>query len=127
MFHTSERNAVPTCAELAHRNEGETMFESTKPGVLLKMRARTGEGDALAKVLTDVHYEEDADGPVDWIVMREDNDRDVIRIVEFYRDQESFDRHYAESNDEVEQRHELLISLLGEAPERVLLHPVASS
>jgi quinol monooxygenase YgiN len=103
------------------------MFETTKPGVLLKMRARSGEGDALAKVLTDVHYEEDADGPVDWIVMREDDDRDVIRIVEFYRDQESFDRHYAESNDEVEQRHEQLISLLGEAPERVILHPVASS
>jgi quinol monooxygenase YgiN len=98
------------------------MFETTKPGVLLKMRARAGDGDALAKVLTEVHHEEDADGPVDWIVMREDEDPDVIRIVEFYRDQESFDRHY-----DVEQRHEKLISLLGEAPERVILHPVASS
>jgi quinol monooxygenase YgiN len=78
-------------------------------------------------VLTDVHFEEDADGPEDWIVMREDDDQDVIWIVEFYRDQESFDRHYAESNDDVEQRHEQLISLLGEAPERVILHPVASS
>jgi quinol monooxygenase YgiN len=103
------------------------MFETTKPGVLLRMRARSGEGDALAKVLTDVHYEEDADGPVDWIVMRDDEDQDVIRVLEFYRDQESFDRHYAESNDEVEQRHERLIGLLGEAPERVILHPVASS
>lgn len=103
------------------------MMETTKPGVLLKMRARSGEGDALAKVLTDVHYEEDVDGPVDWIVMQEDDDRDVIRIVEFYRDQESFDRHYAESNDDVEQRHEKLISLLGAPPERVILHPVESS
>jgi hypothetical protein len=41
--------------------------------------------------------------------------------------EESFDRHYAESNDDVEQRHEQLISLLGEAPERAILHPVASS
>ncbi|MGN8049177.1 putative quinol monooxygenase [Curtobacterium sp. 22159] len=103
------------------------MFETTKPGVLLKMRARSGEGDALAKVLVDVHYEEDVDGPVDWVVMRDDEDRDVLRVVEFYRDQESFDRHYAESNDEVEQRHEQIIALLGEAPERVVLHPVASS
>jgi quinol monooxygenase YgiN len=80
------------CIGLMQRSEGEAMYETTKPGVLLKMRARPGEGDALAKVLTDVHYEEDADGPVDWIVMREDDDQDVIRIVEFYRDQESFDR-----------------------------------
>ncbi|MGU3409743.1 antibiotic biosynthesis monooxygenase [Microbacterium sp. M1A1_1b] len=103
------------------------MSETTRPGVLLMMRAVPGEGDALAQLLTDVHDEADADGPVDWLVMREDEDRDVIRIVEFYRDQESFDRHYAESNTEVEQRHERIIDLLGAAPERVLLHPVASS
>lgn len=103
------------------------MFETTKPGVLLTMRARAGEGDALATVLTDVHFEEDVDGPVDWLVMRDDDDRDVIRVVEFYRDQDSFDRHYAESNAAVEQRHEQIIRLLGEAPERIVVHPVASS
>ena len=103
------------------------MFETTRPGVLLTMRARAGEGDELAELLTDVHDEVDADGPVDWVVMRDDDDRDVVRVVEFYRDQTSFDRHYAESNTEVEQRHERIIGLLGAAPERVALHPVASS
>lgn len=103
------------------------MFESTKPGVLLKFRAHPGEGAALAKVLTDLHHVEDADGPVDWLVSREDETPDVIWVTEFYRDQESFDRHYAESNESVEQRHDDLIERLAEPPMRVMVHPVAAS
>ena len=34
------------------------MFETTKPGVLLKMRAKPGEGDALATFITDLHHVE---------------------------------------------------------------------
>jgi quinol monooxygenase YgiN len=103
------------------------MFETTKPGVLLKMRAQPGQGAALARVIADLHYVEDADGPVDWLVSQDDDEPEVIWTTEFYRDQESFDRHYAESNEEVEQRHEDLISLLAEPPMRVMVHPVASS
>jgi quinol monooxygenase YgiN len=103
------------------------MFDTSKPGVLLKMRARSGGGDALAKIITDLHYVEDADGPVDWLVSRDDDEPEVIWVTEFYRDQQSFDRHYAESNEEVEQRHERLIELLAEPPMRVMVHPVASS
>ncbi|MGW4943171.1 putative quinol monooxygenase [Actinoplanes sp. NPDC004185] len=103
------------------------MVETTKPGVLLKMRARTGEGDELAKFITDLHYVEDADGPVDWLVARDDQEPEVLWITEFYRDQSSFDRHYAASNEEIEKRHDRVIELLAEPPTRVLVHPVASS
>ncbi|QQD75725.1 hypothetical protein I8920_13015 [Curtobacterium sp. YC1] len=103
------------------------MIDTTKPGVLLQMRAQPGGGDALAKVLTDVHHVDDPDGPVDWIVLRDDDDPEVIWVTEFSRDQDSFDRHYAETNEEVEQRHEDLIALLAEPPTRVLVRPVASS
>jgi quinol monooxygenase YgiN len=103
------------------------MFESSKPGVLLKFRAHPGRGAALAEIVTDLHDIEEADGPVDWLVSRDDETPEVIWVTEFYRDQESFDRHYAESNEAVEQRHEDLITILAEPPMRVMVHPVASS
>lgn len=103
------------------------MFETTKPGVLLKMRAKPGEGDELAKFITDLHYIDDADGPVDWLVSRDDDDPEAVWTIEFYRDQDSFDRHYAETNEEIEKRHEKVIELLAEPPVRVMVHPVASS
>jgi hypothetical protein len=65
------------------------MFETTKPGVLLRMRAQPGQGAALARVITD--------------------------------------RHHAESDEEIEQRHEDLTTLLAEPPMQVMEQPVASS
>jgi quinol monooxygenase YgiN len=103
------------------------MFETTKPGVLLRMRAQPGQGRQLAEFITDLHYVEDADGPVDWLIVNDDDDPEVIWVTEFYRDQESFDRHYAETNEEIEKRHEQVIELLAEPPLRVMVHPVASS
>jgi quinol monooxygenase YgiN len=103
------------------------VFETTKPGVLLKMRARPGGGDELAEFITRLHHVEDPDGPVDWLVSRDDDDPEAIWITEFYRDQDSFDRHYAATNEEIEKRHERVMELLAEPPMRVMVHPVASS
>jgi quinol monooxygenase YgiN len=103
------------------------MFETTKPGVLLRMRAQPGQGAALAKVITDLHHLEDADGPADWLVSQDDDEPEVIWTTEFHRDQESFDRHHAESDEEIEQRHEDLTTLLAEPPMQVMEQPVASS
>lgn len=87
------------------------------------MKAQPGKGDELFQLTLDLHHAEDPDGPVDWIVTRSDDDADTMWIVEFYRDDASFDRHY--SNPIVDDRHEDVIALLDGMPQRFDVHSVA--
>jgi quinol monooxygenase YgiN len=98
------------------------MFKN-QPGVVLQMKAKPGQGDALFKLTTDLHYLEDPDGPVDWVLARSDQDPDTMWAMEFYKSDESFTRHY--TNPVIDGRHEDVIALLAEMPQRIDLHTVS--
>ena len=49
-----------------------------QPGVVLRFEAKPGNGDELFKLVTDLHYTGDPDGPVDWVLSRDAGDPDVI-------------------------------------------------
>ncbi|MGK5680119.1 putative quinol monooxygenase [Actinoplanes sp. URMC 104] len=105
------------------------MFRN-QPGVVLRFQAKPGKGDELFKLITDLHHTGDPDGPVDWVVSRDDANADVMWAFEFYRDQESFDRHYSDPvHDEPHQRvFDLLADEEGlDSSMRVGVHIVSSS
>ena len=101
------------------------MIDPSQPGTVLKMRAKPGKGDALFELTNSLHYTGDPDGPVDWVLCRADDDPDTLWAFEFYKDEESFTRHFA--NPEIDKNHNEVIDLLAEQPLRVVVHPVASS
>ncbi|MHB8187284.1 MAG: putative quinol monooxygenase [Dermatophilaceae bacterium] len=72
-----------------------------------------------------LHNTGEPDGPVDWVLCRADDDPETLWEFEFYRDQASFARHFA--NPEIDKNHDEVIELLAETPLRVVVHPFASS
>ncbi|CAD6010905.1 putative quinol monooxygenase [Agreia sp. COWG] len=105
-------------------------MEKNQPGVVLRFQAKKGRGDELFQFVTDLHYDGDPDGPVDWVLSRDDDNADVMWAFEFYRDQASFERHYADpSRDEPHQRiFDLLEEQEGlDSSMRVGVHVVSSS
>ncbi|KOS05765.1 hypothetical protein AM493_06735 [Flavobacterium akiainvivens] len=95
-----------------------------QPGVVLKMQAKEGKGDELFEVATDLHYNGDVDGPVDWVLCRTKNNPDVLWAFEFYKDDASFERHY--SNPAMDEGHQRILDLLGEMPMRADVEIVSS-
>ena len=71
-------------------------MNTNQPGVVLRFQAKPGKGDELFQLCNDLHFTGDPDGPVDWSLNRDDSNPDVMWAFEFYRDQESFDRHLLE-------------------------------
>jgi len=100
-------------------------MNKSQPGVVLKMRAKPGMGDALFELTTSLHYTDNPDLPVDWFLCRADDDPDVLWALEFYKDGESFARHF--SDPDVDHTHDKVFELLAEPPLRVEVHPVAFS
>ena len=101
------------------------MIQARQQGTVLKMCAKPGKGDALFELTNALHYTGDPNGPVDWVLCRADDDPDTLWAFEFYRDEASFARHFA--NPEIDKNHEEVIELLAEMPLRVVVHPFASS
>jgi len=101
-----------------------TMYKN-QPGVVLRMHAKPGMGDALFELTTNLHYTGDIDGPVDWVLCRTNDDPDTLWAFEFYKDEESFTRHY--SNPSMDDGHEKVIDLLSDMPLRADVHIVVSS
>jgi quinol monooxygenase YgiN len=98
-----------------HRNQ---------PGVVLKMKAKPGKGDALFELTNSLHHTgDDPDGPVNWALRRADDDPDILWAFEFYRDDESFTRHYSDTSRD--DGHNQVIDLLAEMPLRVDVHTYA--
>ncbi len=100
-------------------------MKANQPGTVLRFRAKPGKGDRLFELTNALHYTGDPDGPVDWVLCRDDADPDTLWAFEFYRDQASFERHFA--NPEIDRNHDEVIDLLAEMPLRVPVHPYASS
>jgi hypothetical protein len=55
--------------------------QTSQPGVVLKMRAKPGMGDALFELTTSLHYTDDPDLLVDWFLCRADDDPDVCGLL----------------------------------------------
>ena len=100
-----------------------------QPGMVLRLKAKPGMGDELFRVCTELHYNGDPDGPVDWVLSRSVEDPDIMWAFEFYRDDASFDRHY--SNPDLDEGHERVRALLADDVEkwgvRETVHIVSSS
>ncbi|MDV6260599.1 putative quinol monooxygenase [Rhodococcoides yunnanense] len=80
-------------------------MKQNQAGVVLRFQAKEGKGQELFDLITDLHHTDDPDGPVDWVVSRDDDNANVMWCFEFYRSQDSFDRHYANPvHDEPHQR-----------------------
>jgi quinol monooxygenase YgiN len=106
-------------------------MKTNQPGVVLRFQAKPGKGDELFQLCNDLHFTDDPDGPVDWSLNRDDSNPDVMWAFEFYRDQESFDRHY--SNQQLDEPHQRVFDLLADEEEgldpsmRVDVHVAFSS
>lgn len=104
-------------------------MNKNQPGMILRLQAKPGMGDELFKVCTELHFTGDPDGPVDWVLSRSDDDPDLMWAFEFYRDDASFQRHYADrSLDEGHARvRELVVGVEDGRSMRTAVHIVSSS
>ncbi len=100
-------------------------MQKNQPGVVVRFQAKPGKGEELFKLCTEHHFTGDPDGPVDWVLSRDNDNPDVMWAFEFYRDDVSFDRHY--SNPILEESRQLVLDLLADAPLRVDVHIVSAS
>jgi len=106
-----------------NKKERKSLYKN-QPGVVLRMYAKQGMGDALFELTTKLHYTGDPDGPVDWVLCRPKDEPDTLWAFEFYKDQESFDRHY--SNPVIDEGHKKVFDLLDGMPLRADIHIVSS-
>lgn len=104
--------------------KNKTLYKS-QPGVVLRMHAKQGKGDSLFELTTNLHYTGDSDGPVDWVLCRTNDEPDTLWAFEFYRDEESYTRHY--SNPAMDEGHEKVFDLLADMPIRADVHIISSS
>jgi quinol monooxygenase YgiN len=105
-------------------------MKKNQPGMVLRFQAKPGKGEELFQLCTDLHYTGDPDGPVDWVLSRDNDNPDVMWAFEFYRDQESFTRHY--SNPVLDAPHQRVLDLLADEEgldpsQRFEVHIVSSS
>ncbi|MEE1791080.1 antibiotic biosynthesis monooxygenase [Streptomyces sp. BE308] len=104
-------------------------MHAKQPGMVLRFKAKPGMGDELFKLCHELHFNDDPDGPVDWVLSRSDEDPDIMWAFEFYRDDESFERHY--SNPAMDEGHQRVFDLVADNVEewgvRESVHIVTSS
>jgi len=102
-------------------------MQKNQPGVVLRFQAKPGMGEELFQLCHNLHFTGDPNGPVDWVLSRDNNNPDVMWAFEFYRDDESFERHYA--NPALDEPHQRVLDLLADegAAMRVDVHIVSSS
>lgn len=95
-----------------------------QPGCVIRMRAKEGMGNELFELTRKMHHAEDPDGPVDWVLCRTKDEPDTLWAFEFYKDQESYDRHY--SDPVIDEGHEKVFDLLADMPLKTEVY-IASS
>jgi len=105
--------------------EKKLMISTKQPCTVLNMHAKAGKGDDLFELTNKLHYTGDPDGPVDWVLCRDDNDPDSLWAFEFYKDEDSFRRHL--NDPSLKDGHNEVFELLAEMPTRVEVHAVFSS
>jgi len=110
--------------DFSKEKNAKTLYKN-QPGVVLRMLAKPGKGDELFELTTNLHNNGDPDGPVDWALCRSDEEPDTLWAFEFYRDGESFTRHY--SNPALDEGHEKVMNLLADMPLRADVHIISSN
>lgn len=104
-------------------------MQRNQPGYVIRIKAKPGMGGELLKVCTELHLNGDPDGPVDWVLSTSDDEPDTLWAFEFYRDDDSFDRHY--SNPALDEGHQRVVDLLADGVEewgvRAPVHIATSS
>ncbi|PZE57311.1 antibiotic biosynthesis monooxygenase [Curtobacterium sp. MCPF17_047] len=100
------------------------MLTSNQPGTVLQFQAKPGMGDRLFELTNALHFTGDPDGPTDWVLCRADDDPDTLWAFEFYADDASFERHFADPV--IDANHEEVIDLLAAPPMRVTVRPAFS-
>ncbi|WP_223266635.1 putative quinol monooxygenase [Staphylococcus warneri] len=99
----------------------DLLIDSLQPGTVLKMTAKEGKGEELFNLTNKMHYDGDPDGPIDWILCKDDHNPNILWAFEFYRDDASFKRHF--DNPVIDEGHDKVIELLDDVPTRVVVYP----
>jgi hypothetical protein len=109
--------------------QSEKRLYSNQPGVVLKMVAKPGKGDELFDLCLAAKHlgEPDPDDPVDWVLCRADDDPNTMWAFEFFRDDESLNRHYAKPATDAETDRIMTLLAETQAPMREDVHIVVSS
>src|SRR5690242_6197083 len=93
-----------------------------RPAYLIKMRARPGQGDRLFELASAGMEKSGASDR--FIILREDEDPDVLWNVEVFRSVEAKDGY--EISPLADQLRDEILGLLAEAPMRVPAHPYSA-
>jgi quinol monooxygenase YgiN len=94
-----------------------------QPAYIIRMRAKPGSGDKLFELAT-IGVEKS--GASDrFIILREDEDPDVLWTVEVFRSDESKDGY--ENSPPADELRDEILDLLDEEPMRIAVHPYSAA
>ncbi|MER7174730.1 putative quinol monooxygenase [Streptomyces mesophilus] len=94
-----------------------------QPAYLIKMRAKPGQGDRLFELAT-IGMEKSGSSDR-YIIVREDEDPDVLWNVEVFRSVEAKDAY--ENSPLADELRDEIIGLLAEPPMRIPVHPYSAA
>jgi quinol monooxygenase YgiN len=99
------------------------MILQNQPCYIIKMRAKSGAGDKLFELAT---LGMEKSGASDrYIILREDNDPDVLWNIEIFRSKEAKDSY--ENRPLADELREEILELLAEPPRRIEAHPYSAA
>lgn len=93
-----------------------------QPAYIIKMRTKPGKGDKLFELATVGMEKSDASDR--FIIVREDDDPDVLWNVEVFRSVEAKDAY--ENSALADELRDEIIDLLAEPPMRIPVHPYSA-
>ena len=93
-----------------------------QPSYIIKMRAKPGFGDKLFELATIGMEKSGASNR--YIILREDNDPDVLWNIEVFTSEEAKDRY--ENSPLADELRDDIIALLAEPPVRISAHPYSA-
>lgn len=87
--------------------EGRSI-EPNQPGNALRFVDKPEKGKDLFDLTNRLHYTDNPDGLTDWILCRAEDEPDMLWAFEFYRNDDSFLRHFTDAK--VDRGHEDVIT-----------------
>lgn len=98
------------------------MAFTDQPSYIIKMRAKPGMGDRLFQLATAGMATSDSSDR--FIMLREDDDPDVLWNIEVFRSVQAKDAY--ETSDMADELRDEIIDLLAEPPVRIAAHPYSA-
>lgn len=93
-----------------------------QPGYIIRMRAKPGFGDKLFE-LANIGMEKSA-ASNRYILLREDNDPDILWNIEIFTSNDDKDRY--ENSPLADELRDEIIAILAEPPMRISAHPYSA-